>query len=397
MSAPAKSKEPIFSFTFVMAWIINFSQYMIFYLLVTTMALYAVKEFAASNAASGLASSAFVIGATIARMFAGYLVDFLGHRLMMIAGVLVSILACVAYLPIDNLTLLVVVRIIHGVGYAVVSTATMALAQSVIPAARRAEGTGYFALGTTLATAIGPALGLWIVGSWSYKALFFATVGTAILGGLLSAVVVVRGGVEQKRNEGNRTPLTWRSIVHPAVAPIGLFMLIVGCCYAGIITFINAFGEDRGVTSGTGLFFLAYAVVTLIGRFFLGRIQDERGDNIVIYLGLVSFAVALALLGMAQENWQVIAAGALTGLGYGSLMPAAQTIAVRLVPQSEMGTGISTLFLLLDVGVAFGPIVLGYLLTAVGYGPMYELLAVVVLLAAVLYFFIHGRRQQRLL
>lgn len=390
----ADTKKPIFTVTFVMAWVINFSQYLIFYLLVTTMALYAVKEFAASNAASGLASSAFVIGATIARMFAGYLVDLIGNRLMMVVGVAVAVVSCIAYIPTQSLTLLVIVRIIHGIGYAVVSTATMALAQSVIPPARRAEGTGYFALGATLATAVGPALGLWIVGSYSYNILFVTTVVTAVIGGLLSFVVMGRGGVVKEKKEGSRARLTWRSILHPAVVPIGLFMLIVGCCYAGIITFLNAYGEERGVASGARLFFLAYAAVMLLGRFFLGRLQDERGDNIVVYTGLVSFAVALAVLGMAQANWQVIVAGALTGLGYGSLMPAAQAIAVRLVPQSQMGTGISTLFLLLDVGVAFGPIALGYLLSAVGYGAMYEVLALVVLLAAAFYFFIHGRRQQ---
>lgn len=388
-------KEPIFTFTFVMAWIINFSQYLIFYLLVTTMALYAVKEFAASNAASGLASSAFVIGATIARMFAGFLVDRLGNKLMMLCGVIVAIVSCVAYIPTHSLGLLIVVRVIHGIGYAVVSTATMALAQSVIPSKRRAEGTGYFALGSTLATAVGPALGLWIVGSFSYSTLFVSAVATSIVGGVLSLVVMRSGGrvaSEEKKGEKKATTFTLRSMVHPAVVPIGVFMLVVGCCYAGIITYLNSYGEDRGVAAGAGLFFVAYAVVMMLGRFFLGRVQDEKGDNVVVYLGLVSFAIALVVLGAAQADWQVVAAGALTGLGYGSLMPAAQAISVRLVPMAEMGAGISTLFLLLDVGVAFGPILLGYLVSAVGFGVMYELLAVVVLLAGVLYFFIHGRR-----
>ena len=52
--------------TFLLSWLVNFVQYLLFYLLVTTTALYAVKEFAASEAASGLAASSFVIGATIA-------------------------------------------------------------------------------------------------------------------------------------------------------------------------------------------------------------------------------------------------------------------------------------------------------------------------------------------
>ena len=60
----APTKEPVVTPAFVFAWLVNFAQFMIFYVLVTTMAGYAVKEFAANNASAGLASSAFVIGAT---------------------------------------------------------------------------------------------------------------------------------------------------------------------------------------------------------------------------------------------------------------------------------------------------------------------------------------------
>ena len=41
----------------------------VFYLLITTMAGYAVIRFAASDSAAGLASSSFVLGAVAARMF----------------------------------------------------------------------------------------------------------------------------------------------------------------------------------------------------------------------------------------------------------------------------------------------------------------------------------------
>lgn len=47
--------------------------------------------------------------------------------------------------------------------FAVASTAAMALAQSLIPASRRAEGTGYFTLSLTIATAIGPFVALLLV------------------------------------------------------------------------------------------------------------------------------------------------------------------------------------------------------------------------------------------
>ena len=97
-------------------------------------------------------------------------------------------------------------------------------------------------------------------------------------------------------------------------------------------------------------------------------------------------------MAVATSQWQVILAGVFVGGGYGTLMPAAQAISVRLVPAKKMGTGISTLFLLLDVGIGFGPILLGLIVSAAGYSAMYWALTGVIVLAAVLYLVVHGRK-----
>ena len=185
------------------------------------------------------------------------------------------------------------------------------------------------------------------------------------------------------------------NIVHPSVAPFGFFMLLIGVAYAGIITYLNAYADASGLATGASFFFIAYAVVSLVMRFVLGRVQDKHGDNIIFYGALVSFIAGLAVLAAAQADWHVIVAGALVGLGYGSIMPAAQAVAVRLVAPHEMGAGISTLFLLLDIGIGFGPVVLGILISSLGYSAMYWLLAITVVIAGVLYYFVHGRHAGR--
>lgn len=388
---------------FVLSWLVNFIQYLLFYLMVTTVALYAVKEFAASEAASGLAASAFVIGATIARLFAGYVVDSLGRRPVMLAAVIAVTISCALYLVASTLPLLIIVRLLHGFSYAFASTALMAIAQIAIPARRRAEGTGYYALASTLATAVGPALGLFLVGSFTYDFLFLVTLATAVVGLILS--LFLRKPAQQRKAEAaakreasaagepHGSPrFSLRDIAHPAVIPIGSFMLFVGLCYSGVITYLNAYAEQRDVVTGAGLFFLAYAAAMLVMRFILGRVQDQHGDNVVIYLGLVSFALALGLLAIADTDWQIILAGALTGLGYGTLMPACQAIAVSAVPADKLGTGISTMLLLMDIGLGLGPILLGVLVAATGYGTMYAILAGVAVVAALLYHAVHGRR-----
>lgn len=414
-AAKGENQARLMTPAFILAWVVNFCQYLVFYVLVTTMALYAVKQFAASDAASGLASSAFVVGATFARVFSGYLVDTFGQRKILLVSLIVVVIACGLYLPAASLPLLILVRMLHGVGYAFASTATMALAQSAIPADRRAEGTGYYALGSTLATAIGPAIGLMIVNDFSYGVLFWTSLGTAILGLLLGLAlhrftrqpipdeVDARNSVdivepsttsdsEAVVSTEEREGFSLRNIAHPAVVPIGTFMLIVGLCYAGVITYLNAYSEERDVVSGASMFFLAYAASMFIMRFVLGKLQDRRGDNVVVYLGLVSFAIALVILAMANQDWEVIVAGAFTGLGYGTLMPASQAIAVRMVPVHKLGTGISTLLLLTDLGIGIGPIFLGFLVAKTGYGSMYALLAMLVVLAAVFYHLAHGRK-----
>ncbi|GAA1650980.1 MFS transporter [Georgenia ruanii] len=401
---PQRAKEPVFTPTFVLAWLVSFIQYLVFYILVTTMALYAVKQFAASDAASGFASSAFVVGATAARLVSGYLVDVLGRRKVMLVALAVVVVACAFYVPAGSLALLIGVRAVHGAAYAFASTATMAIAQSAIPASRRAEGTGYLALATTLATAVGPALGLLLVGSVGYDAMFWTVLGTAVVGLLLGLFLrkplhqrEAEAAAERAAREAGAAParrarFSFRDIAHPAVVPIGCFMLVIGLCYAGVITYLNAYSEQRDVVAGAGLFFVAYAIAMLLMRFVLGTVQDRKGDNVVVYLGLVCFVLALGLLAVADADWHVVVAGALTGLGYGTLMPAAQAIAVSAVPPHKLGTGISTLLLLADVGIGVGPILLGVLVSATGYTTMYALLAVLAVLAAGLYHAVHGRR-----
>lgn len=351
------------------------------------MALYAVSQFQASETMGGLASSAFVIGGTIARCSAGFIVDRVGKRRTLLCSLVIVVVTSFAYLVADGLFLLILVRLLHGAGYAFASTAVMAVAQASIPAHRRAEGTGYFALGPTLATAIGPALGVALSQSYGYPTMFATSAGFAVVGMVIALFLPFP---PEQRPHGQRFSLA--AIVHPNVIPIGIFMMLIGMAYASIITYLNSYAQDADLTTGASYFFIAYAITMLIMRFVLGRLQDKKGDNLVIALGVVSFILALVLLASAHQTWHVIVSGALTGLGYGTLMPASQAISVRLVPLAQMGVGISTMFLLLDVGVGFGPIVLGLIVTAIGYNSMYFLMAGLVALSGVLYYLVHGRK-----
>lgn len=387
--------EKLWSRTLTLAWVVNFCLAFVFYFLMTTMALFAVERFAVSDTAGGLASSVFVIGATVARLFAGNLADLLGRRRVLLVALVVGAVAALCYVPASSLGLLLVVRALHGITFAVASTAAMTIAQSVIPQGRRAEGTGYFSLSMTLATAVGPALGLVVADRGGLDSLLWVAVGAQVVGALVALFLrpVERELPHEERQRLRR--FSPREMLHPAVLPVSMFMLLMAVCYSGVLAYLAQYGQRTGLELGTGLFFVAYAVAMFGSRFFMGRLQDVRGDNIAVQIAVLAFALGLGALALARHDAVVVLAGVLTGLGFGTLMSAVQAIAVSRVPRHRMGVAISTYFFMVDLGIGVGPVLLGLLLGATGHAWMYGICAIAVLLGAGLYHLVHGRSAGR--
>lgn len=329
------------------------------------------------------------MGATLMRIFSGGIVDAFRRRRLLLVVLLIGCGVAALYLVADTFAALVVVRILHGATFALASTASMSLAQAVVPVARRAEGTGYLALSSTVATAIAPALGIVIIEAATYEALFWCSLVTA-LGGFALAVFVRDERDELPRARQSAAPRG--SLLAVAVVPIGIFMLVIGMAFAGMVTYLNGFAIERDLLAGAGLFFVAYGVVMFVGRFVLGRLQDRRGDNAVVLPSALILAIACVVLATATQDWHIVLAGVLCGLGYGSLMPAAQAIAVHSVPPERIGTGISSLFLFTDMAFGVCPILLGLAVGAYGYEWTFAGLGILCLVAIVWYLVVHGRR-----
>lgn len=391
----AAAKEPLWTKDLVLASVANLFISLVFYMLMTTMALYAVERFGASDATSGLASSMFVIGAVVARLFAGNLVDLLGRRRVLTWCLVVFVLASASYFPVDSLGALLGVRAVHGVAFGLASTAAMAIAQSLIPASRRAEGTGYFTLSSTLATAVGPSVALVLVHGPGYPALF--TAGTVAAALAASAALLVRTP-DRRPSPQERARLRRfhpRDMLHPAVLPVASVMLVGAVGYSGVLAFLNSYAIEKGLERGASLYFVVYAVVLFAARLVVGRLQDRRGDDDVVYGAIAAFVVGMVLLGVARDDATVVAAGGFTGLGFGTLMSALQAVAVGKVPPTRIGVAISTHFFMVDLGVGLGPVVLGAVLGVLGLDGTYLVLAGVVAASALPYHLVHGRAYRR--
>ena len=82
-------KQVLWTRDFTFVFIINFLVALVFYLLMITMAPYAIYRFDASSGVAGLATGIFIFGSLVGRFLIGRVIDGVGSRKVMILSRLV--------------------------------------------------------------------------------------------------------------------------------------------------------------------------------------------------------------------------------------------------------------------------------------------------------------------
>jgi MFS family permease len=79
---------------------------------------------------------------------------------MMLISLSLFLFANLMYMNVNNLSRLLLLRFIHGIGFALANTTLYTVVADLISEKRRGEGLGYFATFMNFAMVIGPFLGL---------------------------------------------------------------------------------------------------------------------------------------------------------------------------------------------------------------------------------------------
>lgn len=361
-----------------------------FYLLVPTMAGYAVAEYGASATQAGLVSSSFFFGAVVARAVAGRALVRFGTRAVLLASVLWLLVACAAYLLPVGIGGLIVLRVLHGVGFGFSATALAGAAMAMIPPARRAEGSGWFMMGATVATGLAPFVALVLVNSGPGQlGVFWLTLACSALG--VACVLAVAKSLPGRPASTSPTSKGLGGLIDRKAVPIGL---VVGACafaYALVLAYLNLHAGERDLIEAAGLYFLVYAVVIMVSRPIAGRLQDRYNDDVVTVPLLLTFAVGLVVTAVATHPIVLLAGAALVGLGYGTMLSGGQAMAVHKVGHIRTGLGVSTYWLLVDLATGVGPVVLGVLIAPLGYQNTF-IAAAILPIAALVFYLLVARR-----
>jgi len=348
-------------------------------------------ELDASAAVSIWIINAYQLAITTLLLPLAALGDRIGYRRVYLPGLAIFILGSVGCALAHSLTMLIVARMIQGIGAAAIMSMNAAMVRATYPRATLGKGMGYNALVLSVAAAAGPTIAALIlsVASWSWLFLINVPFGLAAMfigvralphstghGGrpnyisaALSAVALstlVFGIETLSRGELHLgfplllialvagTLLVRRDWTRPApllpldLLRIPIFSLSIATStttFAAqmlalvVLPFLLQGVLDRSVME-TGLLMTAWPLAVGITAPLAGRLADRYPAGLLGGIGLLAFALgllSLSMLGTSPGNADILWRMALCGAGFGFFQSPNNRTIVTAAPRSRSG------------------------------------------------------------
>lgn len=374
----------IWSKDFIIICLANFFIFLGFQMTLPTLPLF-VKELDGSDQMIGLIVGIFTFSALLLRPMAGHMLETKGRKFVYLLGLSIFVISVGSYAFIASIWLLIIMRVVQGVGWGYSTTATGTIATDLIPPKRRGEGLGYFGLSGNIALAFGPSLGLALYGKISFTWLFIIAASLGLVAFILSNFITYKP-VKQTDDKREATKRKWDIFEKSAIKP-SVLLFFITLTFGGIATFLPVYTEQENI-GGIEIYFLLYALFLLISRSFSGRLYDRYGHIVVFLPGTLMIFIAMLLLMWLPNALALFIAASLYGLGFGSIQPALQAWAVNDAAKERKGMATATYYSFFDLGIGIGALVFGQIASLSGYSEIYLTSAVSVSIAMLLYIFL---------
>jgi MFS family permease len=314
------------------------------------------RELGGNTLAVGVAVGAFAVGAVALRPYAGRLGDRYGRRLLVIAGAFVVAVSAALYLLASNLGLLVVARIVGGLGEAAFFVGAGTMIADLAPVERRGEAISYWSVAVYSGLAFGPVLGEAVLDAADYDTVWVMSALLALAAGLLA--LFIRETLTEEARDANlarvtRLPLLNRSSLAPGV------VLFLGLCgLAGFTELVPLYVEDIGLKDSRFVFLL-YGCLILVVRIAGARLPDRLGSRRAGSLALIGGAAGLATMAAWPSVAGLILGTILFAGGMSFMYPAMLTLALTGIDDSERASVVGTVSTFFDLSQGLGALMLG--------------------------------------
>jgi MFS family permease len=236
--------------------------------------------------------------------------------------------------------------------------------------------------------ALGPVLAGYLIATGRFDLAFLAS---GLIG--LAVPLIVAGWPKASHAARIRTP--WPEFTR-GIAEVARDRLVIVTSGAqaaqfalnGMLNaFLPLFGRDvLGLTTAElGWLFGLQTVATLAVRPVIGFVSDRAGRRWVIVAGLTTCGAAMLVLSMATNLTWTIAAILMYAAGVATTTAATSAYITDITRRARYGAAHGVFGTIYDIGDALGPITSGLLVASLGYASMFQVMATVALVMALVF------------
>jgi MFS family permease len=377
--------ETIWNRPYISILVVNTLNFFSFYITATILSKYLVG-IGTTVAMAGFIVGLFALTSLCCRPFSGIMADRLSNVAILKWSNLVIGVGLLGFTVTTNITLLILFRVIIGVGFAFSGTSQIALASKYIPSNKMGEGIGYLGLGMIVGSAVAPGLGVAIADAYGMKSAFLIS---AALTGI--AYILLCFFKDEKKKTTTINKLSFGDIIALKAIPFTLVSSSFSFVNGIVASYLILYADEMKLT-GIGIYFTVYAIVLFITRPLAGRLMDKKGIKIVVIPGLILTAISMFMLGRSSTLILILLTAAIRALGQGAGQPALQTGCIGIVGKEKSGVATSTYYLGGDVSQGFGPMIGGFIIQTIaginGYTTLFDICGALVLCALIYFLYI---------
>ena len=315
---------------------------------------------------AGLTIASQYLATLLSRPSAGRLVDSLGTKPAIvygligiaISGVLTTLAVMLEQWPWLSLGILLVGRVFLGIAQGLIGVGTITWGIGQVGSQHTARAIGWNGIASYGAIAIGAPLGVVMIDQ-----LGFASLGVTLLLLALLALLLIRKKPSIPVISGVRLPF-WS--VFGLIAPYGISLTLASIGYGTLTTFITLFYIDRGWV-GAAYCLSVFGVCFILARLVFTNSINRLGGYTVAIACMAIETVGLTLLWLAPGPAYALAGAGLTGFGLSLVYPALGVEAVKQVPVTSRGAGLSAYAVFFDLALAIAGPIMGAIALNMGY------------------------------
>ena len=351
-------EEKLFNKNYLCLCAANFLFFFSFYLLLPVLPFFIIEQYQAGNAVIGTVISCYTLATLVVRPFSGYMMDTFKRKPLYLLALSLFTAIFVGYLFAATITILIIVRVVHGLAFGLTSVGGNTLVIDVVPSEHRGEGIGYFGVANNIAMAVGPMTGLFVYSQFSFDAIFMGCMACSFLAALFASRIKTK-----VRPPVKRPPISLDRFILIKGLMAGVSFMLLAFAYGQISNYIALYAKEMGLTISSGLFFTVYAVGLIVSRLFSGKMVDRGKVTQTIALGLGITVFALLGLGLCHyvnaigSDYTAVAfllIALCCGLGFGAAFPSFNALFINLGTHAQRGTATSTYLTTWDLGLGIG-------------------------------------------